>query len=282
MAMGDGRANFLHLGPGKSGSTWLHEVLGLHPQVYLADAKDLYFFSRYYDRGDDWYHAQFRGAGSEHTIVGEVSPDYLPCPEAAERIHACLGTDVRLMVTLREPADRAFSAYLYLQKHGLAAPTFRETVKTTPELLDEGRYASQLRQYLRFFPQESICITLFDDLQVDPQAYLDGVTSWLGIARQQLAPELLEAKLPASKARWLPLAAVAKRGAGWVRSHDGAEIVGRIKRSALVRRVLYIPLGADRPVMSAEDVEFVRGELWQEVALVEEDFGIPLRQRWGW
>lgn len=280
--MADGQPNFLHLGPGRTGSTWLHEVLRLHPQVYLTEAKDLYFFSRYYDRGAEWYHAQFRGAGPEHAIVGEVSPDYLPCPEAAERIHACLGPDVRLMVTLRDPADRAFSAFLYHQKHGLAAPTFREHVKSTPEVLDEGRYGSQLRRYLRFFTQESICVTLFDDLRADPQAYLDGVTSWLGIARQQVAPELLEARLQASKARWLPLAAVAKRGAGWARSHDGAEIVGRIKRSPLVQRVLYAPLGAGRPVMSAEDVEFVRRKLWQEVILVEEDFGIPLRQRWGW
>ena len=274
--------NFLHIGPGKSGSTWLHEVLTLHPQVYLTEAKDLYFFSRYYDRGADWYHAQFHGAGPEHTVVGEVCPDYLPCAEAPERIHACLGPDIRLMVTLREPASRAFSAYLYQQKHGLAATTFRESVKISPELLDEGRYATQLRRYLRFFPQESICVTLFDDLQADPQAYLDGVTGWLGIAQQPVAPELLEARLPASKARWRPVAAVAKRGANWVRNHDGAEIVGRIKRSPLVQRALYTPLGADRPEMSAEDAEFVRSELWQEIALVEEDFGIPLRQRWGW
>ena len=77
-----------------------------------------------------------------------------PCAEAPERIHDCLGRDVRLMVTLREPADRAFSSYLYLRKHGLAAPTFRATVNASPELLDEGRYATQLRNYLRFFPRE--------------------------------------------------------------------------------------------------------------------------------
>jgi Sulfotransferase domain len=274
--------NFLHLGPGKSGSTWLHEVLMLHPQVYLTEAKDLYFFSRYYDRGADWYHAQFRGASPQQSVVGEICPDYLPCPEAAERIHACLGPDVRLMVTLREPASRAFSAYLYLRKHGLAAPTFRETAKASPEVLDEGRYATQLRRYLRYFRPDQIYVSLFDDLQADPQAYLDGVTGWLGIGQQRVAPEQLAARLPASRARWVPLAAVAKHGANWVRSRDGAAIVGRVKRSALVQRVLYAPLGDDRPVMSAEDAEFVRGELWQEVALVEEDFGIPLRQRWGW
>lgn len=274
--------NFLHLGPGKSGSTWLHEVLTLHPQVYLTEAKDLYFFSRYYERGPDWYQAQFRGAGPEHDVVGEVCPDYLPCPDAPERIRACLGPDVRLMVTLREPASRAFSAYLYLRKHGLAAPSFRETAAVSPELLDEGRYATQLRRYLNFFPAESLHVTLFDDLQADPQSFLDGVTGWLGVAQQPIPAELLEARLPASKARWLPVASAAKSAANWVRRHDGAEIVGRIKRSALVQRVLYTPLGADRPVMTPEDVAFVHECLGPEVALVEKDFGIPLRERWGW
>jgi hypothetical protein len=125
-------------------------------------------------------------------------------------------------------------------------------------------------------------VTLFDDLQADPQFFLDDVTGWLGLDAEPIPPELLEARLAASKARWLPVASAAKRGANWVRRHDGAEIVGRVKRSALVQRVLYTPLGADRPVMAPEDIAFVHECLGPEVALVEEDFGIPLRERWGW
>src|SRR5579859_8087528 len=116
--------NFLHLGPSKTGSTWLHEVLISHPEIYFTGAKDLYFFSRYYDRGLGWYAAQFRDARPEHEIIGEFSQDYLACPEGPERIRECLGPDVRLMVTLREPCARSFSSYLYLTRHGLAAATF--------------------------------------------------------------------------------------------------------------------------------------------------------------
>src|SRR5215510_10013523 len=118
---------FLHIGPGKSGSSWLHETLARHPEVYLSEAKDLYFFSRYYDRGLDWYRKQFRSAGPGHRVVGEVCPDYLSCAEAPRRIRSCLGPDVRLMVTLRDPAERAFSAYLHRRRHGEAAPTFSAT-----------------------------------------------------------------------------------------------------------------------------------------------------------
>jgi Sulfotransferase domain len=280
--MSDILPNFLHVGPSKSGSTWLHEVLILHPEIYLSQAKDLYFFNRYYDRGPGWYRAQFRDAQKEHKIIGEVCPDYLACPEAPERIRDCLGPDVRLMVTLREPISRAFSGYLYLSKHGLAAPTFQDTLKTAPELLDEGRYATHLRRYLRHFDRKSLHVVLFDDLQADPQAFLDDTTAWLGVAQQPVSPGLLEARLPASKARWLPLAIAAKRGATLVRRLDGADLVGRFKRSPLVQRMLYQPLGDDRPAMAPEDVAFMHEQLDGEIAAVEDEFGIPLRRRWDW
>lgn len=280
--MSDLLPNFLHIGPSKSGSTWLHEVLIDHPEVYLSQAKDLYFFNRYYDRGPGWYREQFRSAQREHKIIGEVCPDYLSCAQAPERIHACLGPDVRLMVTLREPISRAFSSYLYLAKHGEAAATFRDTTKTSPELLEEGRYTTHLRSYLRYYGRQAVYIGLFDDLQADPQAFLDGVTTWLQIDRLILAPEQLGIRQPASDARWLPLATVAKRAAIVARRHNGAGVVGRVKRSALVQRVLYEPLGDNRPVMPPADAAFVREQLEAEVAGAERQFGIPLRQLWNW
>jgi len=272
---------FLHIGPGKSGSSWLHETLALHPEVYLSEAKDLYFFSRYYDRGLDWYRRQFRSAGPGHRVVGEVCPDYLSCAEAPRRIRSCLGPDVRLMVTLRDPAERAFSAYLHRRRHGEAAPTFRADLETS-DLVEEGRYATQLQRYLDCFGRQALHVAVFDDLGADPQAFLDGVTGWLRIDRLVLTPELLAARQPASDARWLPLATVAKRAADVVRRHNGAGVVGRVKRSALVQRVLYEPLGDSRPVMPPADAAFVRAQLEAEVAGVERQFGIPLRQLWNW
>jgi Sulfotransferase domain len=274
--------NFLHLGPGKTGSTWLHEVLATHPQIYFSDAKDLYFFSRYYDRGLDWYSAQFRGAQPEHKIIGEVSPDYLTRPEVSDRILECLGPDVRFMVTLREPGSRAFSAYLHLRRHGLAAPTFIQTARDTPSLLDDGRYATNLRRYLRLFDPKSLYLGVFDDLQAEPQAFLDNITEWLEVGRQIISPALLRTRLPASSARWLPLARTAKHVASWGRSHDRADLVGRVRRSVLVQRALYKPVGETESGMSREDISFVREELDGEIEGVEQEFGIALRKRWGW
>ena len=93
--------NFLHIGPGKSGSSWLHETLTLHPEVYLSEAKDLYFFSRYYDRGLDWYRKQFRPARPSHRVVGEVCPDYLGCADSFGDHQPFMSPAVRNKVTKR-------------------------------------------------------------------------------------------------------------------------------------------------------------------------------------
>ena len=273
---------FLHIGPGKTGSTWLHEVLSLHPQVYLSPAKDLYFFSRYYGRGVEWYGSQFAHAPRDVPVVGEVCPDYLLTSEAAGRIRATLGPDVKLMVTLRDPIDRAFSSYLYAAKHGLAQPTFRATLEAQPEMVQEGRYATQLRPYVDAVGTSNIRIGVFDDFETDPQAFLDATTHWLGVSRLPLTPEQLEAQLPAGRARSVPLAKLAKLGAGWVRNHDGANVVGRVKRARVVQKLLYSPLGDDRPTISSADRQHLLGIFEPEVRAVEQEFGVSLRRRWGW
>lgn len=273
--------NFIYIGPDKAGSSWLHEVLIRHPQVFMPEAKDLYFFDRYYDRGLPWYLGQFAGAGPQHAVVGEVCQDYLFHPEAPGRIAECLGT-VRTMVTLRDPADRAWSSYLYALKHGEDRGTFLEALQTWPELLEHGRYATHLRRFYQRFGADQTYVAVFDDLVADPQAFIDGLLAWLGVDPMELGPDLVEARLPAGKARSLFLARAARRAATFVREHDGANLVGRVKRSPLVQRVLYRELADDKPVISDEERAAVQEALADEVAWLDAELGLGLAARWGW
>lgn len=273
--------NFLYVGPDKAGSSWLHETLIRHPQVHLSPAKDLYFFDRYFDRGPQWYAAQFRDARDE-PVVGEVCQDYLFHPEAAGRIRATLGPDVRLMVSLRDPVERAWSSYLYMRKHGEGPDTFAEALRTWPALLEHGRYATGLDRFLAHYPREQVHVALFDELTDDPQRYVDKVTAFLGIDAMALAPADLEATLPAAAARSVRLAHAARSAASWVREHDGAGLVGRVKRSPLVHRVLYRPIDRAAVRPDGADVATVRSALAGEVDRLERTLGMGLREAWGW
>jgi hypothetical protein len=272
--------NFLYVGPDKAGSSWLHEILLKHPDVYLTPAKDLYFFDRYYDRGPGWYSSQFRDARDER-IVGEVCQDYLFHPEAAARIRATLG-EVKVMVSLRDPVERAWSSYLYMRKHGIGPETFGEALRCRPELLEHGRYATGLDRFLELFPRDHVHVALFDDLAVDPQGFLDEVTDFLDIGRLPLAPQDLAARLPAASARSVRLAAVARRTADWVREHDGARLVGAVKRSPWVHRALYRPIDRQAVRPAPEDVLTVKTALDSEIDALEHTFGLRLRESWSW
>ncbi len=272
--------NFLYIGPDKAGSSWLHEMLIRHPQVYLTPAKDLYFFDRYFDRGPDWYAEQFREA-TDQPIIGEVCQDYLFDTEAPGRIAATLDQP-QMMVSLRDPVERAWSSWLYARKHGMWPDDFGQALREVPELLGHSRYASGLDRFAAYFDRTLFHIAVFDDLAADPQAFLDATTDFLGVDRMPLSPEDLQARLPAASARSVRIANLARRAADWVREHDGARAVGAVKRSTLVQRTLYRPI--DKSVVRPDrpSVEFVREQLDDEVTRLEHDYGVPVRERWGW
>jgi hypothetical protein len=273
--------NFLYLGPDKAGSSWLHEVLIRHPEVFMPEAKDIYFFDRYFERGPQWYLAHFAPAGEQHRVIGEVCQDYLAEPAAPARIAACL-VDPRFMVTLRDPADRAYSSWLYMLKHGETPGTFLQALEGRPELLEHGRYATQLHRYVRTFGTESLYVAVFDDLVADGQRFIDALLEWLGLTPMTLPDDLVDARLPAGRARSLVLARAARRAAGIVRERDGANLIGRVKRSPFVQRTLYRPLADDKPVITATERAAVHAALAGEVAELDRMFGLGLAERWGW
>lgn len=273
--------NFIYIGPAKAGSTWLHETLIRHPNMFLTAAKDLHFFDRYFDRGEQWYADQFAAARPEHRVVGEVCQNYLASPVAAERMHACLGDGVRLMVTLRNPVERAYSHYQYMLRHGERPGSFRHALESHRSLVKQCRYARDLERFLAYFPRESIYVGVFDDLRADPQAFVDGLLEWLGLPPMVLQRGQRDARLPASKARSTSAARAAHRYAVWARDHDQAGLVGRLKRSQFVERLFYRPV-VKAPPMTEEDAAYVRGRLQRDVTRLERLVGLPLRERWGW
>jgi hypothetical protein len=271
--------NFLYIGPDKAGSSWLHDVLIQHPDVFMTPAKDLYFFDRYYDKGVDWYAAHFVKAGAQK-IVGEVCQDYLFHPQAAERIHEVL-QEPRFMVTLRDPIDRAFSSYLYMLKMGETPGSFTDALSSRPELIEHGRYGQGLGRFADRFGDDSIYVAVFDDLSTDPRGFIAALLSWLGVAPLQLTDDILSARLPASESRSPGIARLARRASDWARERNGAELVGRVKRAQLVQRTLYRPL-KNKPQVRPDDADFIRSSLAEDLTGAEQRFGLDLRRRWGW
>ena len=239
--------NFLYLGPDKSGSSWLFEVLRQHPDCFVPACKDVYYFDEHYDKGADWYASFFADAPEKAIAVGELSHAYLFSAEVADRIQQDLPS-ARLITSLRHPVDRCYSHYLYLVSSGLVTTSFAETIVNRPGLTRSSYYAKPLAEYMKRFGPERLKVLFFDDLQRDPRAYAAQVYDFLGLHFNE-AFEYEKKVRPARQPRNFLLARLAKHSALAARKLGLVRVVGAVKHS-FVARMLYKPYKKEEiPVM---------------------------------
>lgn len=174
--------NFLCIGVQKAGTTWLYHILRQHPEIFLPVHKELHYFDieKNYSRGIDWYRQHFVGA-EQHRVVGEMTPIYIYYRHVAERIRTLLGDRIRLLIVLRNPVDRAYSHYWMSFRRKYETLSFEEAIMREPErmkmgdferrhfsYISRGKYAEQIRWYLKYFDRARIHIALFEELIAHP------------------------------------------------------------------------------------------------------------------
>ena len=152
----------------------------------MAEPKELHYFDEWYERGLDWYSAQFSMA-PPGAVVGEATPNYLYAPTALSRLRSDV-PEVRTLATLRHPVDRAYSHYQMRVARGRESRTWLEVVEAEleqwvyPGYLDRSMYGRQLSTLVDLFAPEHILVLAFEDLRDQPQATFTNVCHYLGIA----------------------------------------------------------------------------------------------------
>ena len=124
---------FIGIGAQRAGTSWLHSCLCEHPEIYMP-RKEMHFFDNKYEKGVEWYCNEFSNCG-EQQKSGEITPDYMSNYQALERI-AQLSKKIKLIVILREPIERAYSASQLYKSHGQFKDIcFNELLEKEPSLL---------------------------------------------------------------------------------------------------------------------------------------------------
>lgn len=196
------KPDFLLLGAQKSGTKTLMHYLYQHPQVWQPAWREMRFFSQENPLKPEKYQAYFKDCPIT-TITGESTPDYLFAPYTAARIKQML-PDARLIVLLRDPAERAISHYYHNCRKGreslpLMAALDAEATRCRVRLTDgpwpadslhfayyeRGLYLQQLQQYWAQFDAEQMLILHSQDLWQRPQVTFDQVCDFLHIKRHQ-------------------------------------------------------------------------------------------------
>lgn len=183
-------SNFLIIGSQKAGTTSLYRILKQHPQIFMAEKKEINFFFKdeEYARGVDVYATHFADCANQ-LACGEASPGYICHPKAPARIHALL-PNVKLILTVRDPIKRAISQYWDNRRHLNEPLTFAQALDAY--LSDEyhpdkigyfsrGVYMRYIENYLKYFPRENLLILPFEEMVADPSSFYKRIFTFLDI-----------------------------------------------------------------------------------------------------
>lgn len=270
----------LYIGPDKAGSTWLDRVARLHPKISMPESKELFYFDRYYERGWEWYLSRFPEA-DEEVIKFEISHDYLFSPLAANRIAKDI-PEARLIVCARHPVDRALSSYMYMRRQGrIEDMPFSEALRRIPELIDHGAYGKHLNAYAERHDLRRIALLDFDVLRHSPRVFANSFFEALGIHPLEVPRAYVTAAKPASSPRNVLFARLAKAMAIQMRDAGLERLLGHVKRSNLIERLLFRPVAAnERPQASQVDWEYMRERLHDDTGMLDRMFGSSYQDRW--
>jgi hypothetical protein len=187
--------NFFIVGAPKAGTTSLYSYLGQHPHVYMSPVKEPSYFAPELCRDDfifSWEsYLNLYGNVSDEIAIGEATACYLFSETAAHNISARL-PHARIIISLRNPVDRAFSQYLQMLTYGVTRKSFREQIEASLRsrnrefsllwpFLESGQYYEQVKRYLGEFPRSQVHISYYEDLERAPARLVADLFSFLGI-----------------------------------------------------------------------------------------------------
>lgn len=192
------KVNLFVIGAMKSGSTTLHHYLSEHPEIFMSDPKEPWYFvkEKNWCKGEEWYHSLFNTAPVNVKVLGESSADYTMMPKfqgVPERIYA-YNPNARFIYVLRDPVKRCISHYWHnVRWHGEQRDMLT-AVREDPDLVNFSNYYLQLSTYLHYFPIERFFILSFEEMVLKPEFIMYKIFSWLGVDCNYSPPSMGQAK----------------------------------------------------------------------------------------
>jgi hypothetical protein len=219
--------NFIHAGVPKSASATINEMLRSHPAVFLPRQKEPSFFNTddRFSQGLDWYSSTYFANVVDERIIGDMSIGYATGFgfDTPKRIAGTIGTDLKILLTFREPVARAHSQYRMSHNKGqleqlgfaeaidralAAGPKITEADRLRARTgsyyssksdmdafrwcmyIEPGNYADILETWAGVFGIENVLVLLTDDIAADFQSQADRLFDFLGLNSMPVEPEM--------------------------------------------------------------------------------------------
>jgi len=181
------RVNLFLIGVNKAGTSWLYYLLDQHPEVFMADAKELYFFG---DEGPeeerpaslDDYHAHFP-FDEDYRYFGDATVMYYRSSATANEIQT-YNPNAKLLAIVRDPIQRLLSQFQYHKQLGLLdeATSLEEALDgRDPQLLHDSHYEETLPAYADRFGPEQFMIVSLEAGKEHPEAFWNDLLHFLSL-----------------------------------------------------------------------------------------------------
>jgi hypothetical protein len=252
------KPNFFIVGAAKSGTSTLWQHLKQHPAVFMPpnelDKEPAYFSPLKRRRSFDQYLDLFQKAHDRHRRIGEASTAYLTDPASARLIQQ-FNPESKIIIILRNPADRAYSAYNWMVMEGYEyAWSFRRALhlerkragKTIPNYWEPeyywnymygaaGMYYDQVRRFVELF-EDNVLIIRFDDFIANLQSEYNRICSFLGVESDDISPSAQNVSRSVySPVLQFVLRKLSNRLNHYAIKHAGYKITSKQKRDRLLQ-----------------------------------------------
>lgn len=269
------RLDFVFIGPGRSGTTFVDSVIRQDPRIALPrNIKETNFFLdsgaatevqfwRYYDSDCDTFERR-----------GEVANMYVYTAAAAGNL-ATMGDQLTLHSILRNPFDRLVSSLRFRLAAGEITQftTFEETLRRHPDLIEQSAYNTLLAPYVSQFG-ERLKLYAFEDLMSAPEQVVGRFYANIGLPAPDTLPTREAAQNTAQTPRSRVLIRAGRLVADQLRSFGLLGLLGRVKTNRLVARLLYSneQVQVEIGVWPTDVVERLNDEIDQLSKMMGRDF----------
>ena len=190
--------NFIICGVQKGGTTALDQYLRIHPNICMADKKEVHYFDKdenFNNSKLDYskYH-KFFSPENVHEIIGEATPIYVYWKSAIKRIYN-YNSKIKLILVLRNPSKRAFSHWNMERDRNREQRSFWNSINEekskllssnyiqnrTFSYLDRGLYSLQIKNIYNYFKENQLLIIKNETLRDNPNSVLKKIASFLSI-----------------------------------------------------------------------------------------------------
>lgn len=271
--------SFLICGAQKAGTTALYSALRRHPDVCMSRPKETEFFSWRYRRGWEWFGTHFDHYDRE-TAIGEASTRTMPTPEAPARIAERM-PGARLIFLLRDPVERAHSAFWYYITRGILCPgeSFEDFIRNEghplrQEIIHYGFYDRHLSRFFQYFDDSQCLLLRYENLRADPRATMQCVCRFIGVdlfdGDAKLCRETNVTKYPTSQ----PLYALGRRLWKPVQRAANDLVPSLVDRVRSMGKRWF--LRSDRPALSDSARQYLRKTYAPTMSNLEQTFNLDL------